>query len=290
MLARATREAIEAGLRPVALTFDPPPAVVLGRGPAALLTTTKRKVQLIGRVVPELQVIVKTFDRAFADMSPADFAREILVGEFGAVRVVVGQNFRFGHGRAGDRQSLNDLGTALGFVAEAAEIVGDERGPWSSSRVRASIAADDWDDVNHVLGRPHALTGVVVPGDARGRTMGVPTANLAHIEELLPPFGVFAVLVDEIDTAGAASALAAGVANVGVRPTVGAGPSVEAHLFDFAGDLYGRTLRVHLVSRLRGEHRFDGLDALKHQIAKDQVAARSLLAAFRPPPDGTGWF
>jgi len=131
---------------------------------------------------------------------------------------------------------------------------------------------------------------VVVLGDQRGRTIGVPTANLGAVEEALPANGVYAVLVDrEID--GEARALAAGVANVGVRPTVKEGelrPSVEVHLFDFVGDLYGARLRVHLVARLRAEQRFAGLDALKAQIALDAAEARAQVAGLAPDADAGG--
>src|SRR5262249_13485620 len=158
-------------------------------------------------------------------------------------------------------QALIDLGQTLGFAAEALNIVGDERGAWSSTRVRQSIAAGDWADVEAVLGRPHALTGDVVRGDQRGRLIGFPTANLGAVEEVLPPFGVYAVLTDRLDQPGRTRAFARGVANIGVRPTVGAGPSVEVHLLDVKGptgeeagpDLYGARLRIHLVEFLRAE-------------------------------------
>jgi riboflavin kinase/FMN adenylyltransferase len=279
-----------AGLSPIALTFDPPPAVVLGRTPPALLTTIERKVELIVRAFPEMRVVVKTFDRALAALTPAEFAERVLVGELGAAHVVVGENFRFGRGRAGDLAVLAELGQRLGFAARPMQIVGDERGPWSSTRVRAAIQRGDWGDVLAVLGRPHAVTGTVAAGDRRGRTIGFPTANLVEVSELLPPHGVYAVLVDRLGSGGA-RALARGVANVGVRPTVGAGPSTEVHLFDFDGDLYGDRLRMHFVSHLRPELRFDGLEALKEQIGRDAVAARAVLATHEPDPGAGGaWF
>jgi riboflavin kinase/FMN adenylyltransferase len=291
VLAGAARDAKGAGLEPVVLTFEPHPAVVLGRTPPALLTPLDRKIELVHRIDPNIRVVVRTFDRELASSSPARFVDRVLVGDLAVGRVLVGRNFRFGQGRAGDLALLAQLGATHGFVAQAAELVGDEHGPWSSTRAREALARADLAEVERVLGRPHALTGAVVEGDRRGRTIGFPTANLGGVAEALPPFGVYAVLVDRLDAAGRATAFARGVANVGVRPTVGAGPSTEAHLFDFDGDLYGARLRLHLVSRLRPEKKFSGLDELKGQIARDADAARALLADRAPDPAAGGaWY
>lgn len=291
LLARATREAEEEGLRPLALTFDPPPAVVLGRTPVGLLTTTERKVRLIRQNLPNVTVAVKTFDRSLADMTPERFASQVLASELGAVRVVVGRNFRFGHDRSGDLATLTELGRKLGFVAEAAEIVGDERGPWSSSRVRSAIVNHDWEDVSHVLGRPHSITGTVAIGNRLGRTIGFKTANLEGVTEMPPPNGVFAVLVDRVDPSGGSEALGRGVTNIGVRPTLGAGPSIETHLFDFDADLYGSQLRLHFVARLRAERKFAGLDELRAQIERDCDQGRRTLEDYAPDPKaGNAWY
>ena len=296
VLTRAAREAEQRGAQPVALTFDPPPAVVLGRTKPVLLTTLERKVELIAEAVPSIRVVVQKFDRDLADHSAEQFATRILVGQLHAICVVVGQNFRFGHAREGDLETLKALGAKLGFTAHATDIVGDAKGPWSSTRVRRAVAAGDLDDVEAVLGRPHALSGTVVKGDQRGRTIGFPTANLGGVEELVPPHGVYAVLVERLDRPGS-RALGPGVANIGVRPTVGAGLSIEAHLLDFQPsndadrDLYGARLRVYLVAKLRDERKFESLDALKTQIAADAGAAKALLAARKPVPAGHGgWY
>jgi riboflavin kinase/FMN adenylyltransferase len=297
VLTRAGREAKTMGAAPLALTFDPPPAVVLGRKTPASLTPLERKIELIEAAVPGMRVVVKTFDHALAESSPEQFVRETLVGELDAVRVVVGENFRFGKGRSGDLTSLVALSEKLGFSARAMEIVGDSKGSWSSTRVRRAIAAGDWEDARAVLGRPHALSGVVVRGDQRGRTIGFPTANLQDVPEVLPPNGVYAVLVDRLDRSLVPRALAKGLANVGLRPTVGGGFTTEVHLLDFGGeseaerDLYGARLRIHLISFLRGERKFEGLDALKEQITKDAKKARTILAPEEPMrgPFG-GWY
>jgi riboflavin kinase/FMN adenylyltransferase len=297
VLRRAGGEAEASRLSPVALTFDPPPAVVLGRKTPAALTPLERKLELIEAAVPGMKVVVRRFDLAFAEQSPEKFVKEVLIRELGAARVVVGRNFRFGSGRSGDLATLGEIGEPLGLSARAMEIVGDEKGPWSSTRVRLAIAAGDWADVEHVLGRPHALSGIVIRGDQRGRTIGFPTANLGEVAEVLPPNGVYAVLVDRLDLVGQPRAFARGVANVGVRPTVGGPLSTEVHLLDFhparesEGDLYGARLRLHLVAFLRAERKFETLEALKAQISADAESARVLLLPKMPAPGPLGgWY
>jgi riboflavin kinase/FMN adenylyltransferase len=283
----ALAEAQATGLAPLVLTFDPHPAVVLGREVRPPLTVLARKVELIERLGSELCVMVEPFTLELSRLSPAQFASEFVVGLLGAKVVIVGENFRFGHRRAGDLATLVKLGQELGFAAHASSLSGDAEGPYSSTRARAALAAGDLPAVERVLDRPHSIGGLVVAGAQRGRTIGVPTANLAAVAEALPPYGVYAVLVDRID-AGRASVLGTGVANIGLRPTVSAGFSVEVHLCDFSEDLYGQTLRVHLVGRLRDERKFAGLPELKSQIAQDIAQARALLADVRPAPAACG--
>ena len=292
VLAEAARDAATRGLEAIVLTFDPHPARALGREPPPLLTRLARKVELVTRVDPRLRVSVERFDAAFAAQSPEEFAERVLVGRHRATDVVVGDNFRFGRARSGDMETLAEVGRALGFQARSVALVGDARGPYSSTRARAAIAAGDLAEVEAVLGRPHMVSGVVVEGDRRGRTIGFPTCNLAEVEEALPPFGVYAVLVDREGPSGA-TALARGVANLGVRPTVkhaGAAPTLEVHLFDLDEDLYGARLRVHLVQRLRPEQTFAGVAALKAAIGDDARRAREVLAGLVPDPDAAGAF
>lgn len=259
------------GLRCVVLTFDPHPSEVLGRGAPPRLTTLARRIELL-RAHGADDVAVEPFTTELASWSPERFAKELLADRLGTRVVVVGQNFRFGNKRAGDLDTLRTLGASCGFEALAAEVAGDAEGPFSSTRVRDAVAAGEIERAAHVLGRPHALTGVVEHGDARGRTIGFPTANLGGVSEMLPPHGVYAVRVaHDAETHG-------GVMNLGVRPTIGgASLRIEANLFDFDGDLYGKTLRVDLVARLRGEQKFAGLAELRAQIAKDAEAARKAL-------------
>jgi riboflavin kinase/FMN adenylyltransferase len=290
VVGQAIQLAHEGGLVPRVLTFEPHPAVVLGRPPLPALTCLPRKLELLCRQSPELEVVIEKFTPELAKTEPADFTQQLLVEALNAKVVLVGENFRFGRGRAGDFARLSQLGQAQGFRAHATALECDAEGPVSSTRVRAALEAGDLVAVTALLGRPHSLAGVVAPGQGRGRSIGVPTANLAGISEALPPHGVYAVLVDHKRDTGFV-ALAAGVANFGVRPTLGAGPSFEAHLFDTSLDLYGQELRVHLLGRLREERKFSGVDELVAQIARDIEAARALTRSCLPDPSALGaWY
>jgi riboflavin kinase/FMN adenylyltransferase len=290
VIGQAISLARDSSLTPLVLTFDPHPSVVLGRGALPALTSLERKLELLARQSPDLGVVVEPFTLELAKTEPADFARRLLVDALGAKVVMVGENFRFGRARSGDFARLTELGLELGFRACATGLACDEQGPISSTRVRAALERGELAVVEALLGRPHSLTGQVVRGQGRGRSIGVPTANLSGFREALPPHGVYAVLVDrKLD--GAFTALAGGVANFGVRPTLGAGPSFEAHLFDVDVDLYGAELRVHLLERLRDEQKFSGLDALTAQIGRDMQMARALVAARKPDPNALGaWY
>jgi riboflavin kinase/FMN adenylyltransferase len=278
VLGEAAAHARTVGLAACVLTFDPHPAAVVGKGPPALLTTLGRRAELVGELGVE-RVYVRHFDTAFAAWQPDRFARDLVSRALEARVVVVGENFRFGAKRAGDLELLRALGAELGFDVKVSLVARDAVGPYSSTRAREAVRGGDLAEVHNVLGRPHALSGRVVHGDQRGRTIGVPTANLSPPPELLPPNGVYAVTVDRRDPAsGVFLPLSKGVTNVGVRPTVGGGRlSVETFLLDFAGDLYDAELRVHLVASLRAEKKFGSLDELKAQIARDVAGARAAL-------------
>lgn len=239
-----------------ALTFDPHPAVHFGRPAPALLTRIERRAELLARHGADA-VVVQPFDADFAALTADEFVREILVDRLGARGLVVGHDFRFGKGRAGDLATLARAGERFGFVVRELDALADGRDLFSSTRARAAIVVGDLDDASAVLGRPHAIEGVVVHGAQRGRTIGFPTAN------------------------------------VGVRPTLGGDPrpTVEAHLFDLDPrdhDLYGAQLRVHFVARLRDEQKFSSFDALKLQIARDADQARAALVT-RTPRDAAAW-
>ncbi len=288
VLTEARAEAEARGLAPLVLTFDPHPAAVLGKKAPDVLTPLARKIDLLVRAAQGLEVVVEPFTLELSRLSPDLFADQLLHRALGARLAIVGRNFRFGQGRAGDLDTLVQLGKQYGFEARALDLLGDGAGAFSSSRVREQVRAGAMDAASQILGRPHALTGQVVKGDARGRSIGFPTANLDGVHELLPPHGVYACCVDSVGEAP--RALAHGVANVGVRPTVRGGFSVEAHLLDYEGDLYGQTLRVHLLARLRGEQKFAGLEELKAQIARDAAAAAKVAAESCPLPASGGAF
>lgn len=280
LIVAVVEQARTLGLIPTVLTFDPHPSAVLGRQGLPLLTRMDAKVRLLQQLSPELDVAVHPFTLELASLTPAAFVREILVGQYGAGHVVVGANFRFGAGRSGNLESLQHLGRELGFSADAMPLLkqGDE--VISSSRIRSLVSSGQVDAASVLLGRPHVTTGEVVHGDAIGRTLGFPTANLSDIAELVPGFGVYACRVNIVGDSGREGIWAA--ASIGVRPTLrdqGGPPPVrvEVHLIDQQLDLYGRTLAVQWVHRVRGEERFASLDELKAQIQRDVDDARRLL-------------
>jgi riboflavin kinase/FMN adenylyltransferase len=283
VLRQAVADAKAESLTACVLTFDPHPAVVVGSGAPPLLTTLERRAELFGEAGVE-RTYVRRFDRDFSSWSPERFARDLVSGILRARVVVVGENFRFGSKRAGDLTLLRTLGASLGFEARVHAVASDAGGPFSSTRAREAIARGDLDAACSVLGRPHALTGAVVHGDHRGRTIDVPTANLAEIPELLPRDGVYAVRVDRFDEpAHEFRPLGRGVTNVGMRPTVGGlQRRVETHLVGFEGDLYGSRLRLYLVARVRDETKFDSMSELRAQIDRDIRAAEELLRSSGP--------
>ncbi|MEA2778576.1 MAG: riboflavin kinase / adenylyltransferase [Rhodospirillaceae bacterium] len=226
------------------------------------------------------------FDHSMAERSPESFIIEVLGEGIEPAHVVVGYDFVFGRGRSGNAQLLGDLGRAAGFAVTSVSAASDATGiVYSSTKVRERLGAGDPLGAALLLGRPWEIEGRVETGDQRGRQLGFPTANIALGEYLQPALGVYAVKtgIDE----GRGTQWHDGVANLGRRPTVGGTRvQLEAHLFDFAGDLYGRHLRVALVDFIRPERKFDGLDALKAQIAGDSREARTRLAAYAGPPPG----
>ena len=266
----------ELGAHVTALTFDPHPAMVLAPSKAPpLLTTPARRAALLKKLGADA-VEILAFDEELAAMRPEEFVRRVIGERLHASGVVVGPDFRFGKGRAGDVDTLRALGSERGFEVRTVGPVHLDGDVVSSTRIRKRVALGDVEGATRLLGRVHDVGGTVVQGDQRGRTIGFPTANLDCESVLLPADGVYAVVMRVGET------LHRGVANLGVRPTFAAGRSVEAHLFDFDADIYGATARVGFVQRIRGEQKFSGLDALKAQIALDADAARAALDAADP--------
>jgi len=281
LVAAAIARARASGGTSVVLTFDPHPARVLrpDRAPAAL-TTLDQKAELLAALGVD-RLAVLPFDAEVARLPPDAFAREVLHATLGARHVVVGESFRFGHRREGDAGALAALGEGLGFSVRALPPVLEEGSPVSSSRVRDQLARGDVRTARALLGRAYFVDAPVVRGDGRGRTIGVPTANLAPENEILPARGVYAGRCRVPGGAWHPS-----VVNLGHRPTFGGGhDSVEAHLIDFEGDLYGARVRLEFRERLRGEQRFEGKDALVARIREDVAQARALLSG----PGGEGY-
>lgn len=273
LAAETVREARALGGLAVVLTFDPHPARILhpDRAPATLVTLEQKAELLAGLGIDRLAVLPFTKDVAALDA--AAFASEVLGGCLGASVVVVGPNFRFGRGRAGDANALATLGGDVGFRVRIVEPVLDAGEPISSTRIRAALAAGDVSEAERLLGRRFFVDGTVVAGDGRGRTIGFPTANVEPLNETLPAAGVYACLF----TVGSEPARRA-VANLGVRPTFGEGAQrLEVHVLDLVRDLYGARVRVTFVARLRDEKRFAGPDELVRQIAADVARAREAL-------------
>ena len=219
------------------------------------------------------------FDAALAQLDPRAFAETVLCDGLGLGHAVVGADFRFGKGRAGDAALLAELGAELGFGVTVAELMDFAIGPEpvSSTRIREALGEGRPRDARAMLGHWHRIEGPVIHGEKRGRDLGFPTANMALDGLHLPRFGVYAVLVDVLDGPHAGSYH--GVASLGVRPMFGENrPNLETYLFDFRGDLYGAELSVGLVDYLRPEQRFDGLASLIAQMDRDAAQARSCLA------------
>ena len=274
---RATAEAERRGDTAVALTFDPHPAAVLRPDavPPALQSLDARVAALRANGCDHVEVV--TFDAALAALTPREFAEELLVGRLGAQLIVVGENFRFGAGAQGDVDVLRALGEELDFAVEAVGLVDAGDGPVSSSAIRALLAAGDLEAVTRALGRPYTLDGEVVRGEGRGRTIGVPTANVAvDPARAMPADGVYACRA----TAPGADPVPA-VVNIGWRPTFdGTTRTVEAHLLvDGEPDLYGQRLELAFHARVRGEKRFDGPEQLVARIREDITEAARLLGA-----------
>jgi riboflavin kinase/FMN adenylyltransferase len=251
--------------RPSGIVTFFPPAKVVFQG-ASFLTSREEKLALLEAFAPDAVAVVP-FDRDYARTPKEAFLEQL--GALAPRAIVVGEDFRFGRDRAG---GLDDLQ----HVPERLEVFGLERedgAAISSSRIREHLARGEIADANRLLGAPYLAIGRVVEGDRRGRTIGFPTANLEVPAAKALPHGVFAV---DVETPGGRFG---GMANVGARPSFeGRAPAIEAHLFDFSGDLYGTRLAVRFRARLRGQRRFEGLDDLTAQLEADRAAAVRALA------------
>ncbi len=240
--------------------------------PVMLLTKKERRAMLEDLGVDTL--IECSFGPRIITLSAEDFVRDILVRQLHTAYVVVGRDFRFGYERRGDADLLKDLGAKFDFGLAALPDVMDGNRKVSSSVIKAELAAGHMDRVNRLLGYPFSVTGKIIHGQQVGRTIGVPTANIKPSKhKLLPPNGVYAA---EAEVNGR---ICRGVTDIGTKPTVdGQFVGVETYLFDFSGDIYGEKLTVRLLEFTRPEKKFDSLEELKKQIARDSVDARTYFA------------
>jgi riboflavin kinase/FMN adenylyltransferase len=255
------------------VTFEPHPAAVVSPGGAPrLLTTLERKIELIADLGVE-EFVVIPFDREFASRSAHSFIDDVLVGTLRAEHVSVGENFRFGHKAAGDNALLRADPRFETRVVALLEVDGEVV---SSSHIRGLVLGGAVEYADRLLGAPFTVAGEVVEGDRRGRTLGFPTANLVPRDGyVVPGHGVYACRAQTAD--GVAHVAAT---NVGVRPmfVTGRGELIEAFLVDFDGDLYGSVLRVEFLKRLRGEKRFESVEALIEQMGRDVEDTRTIAA------------
>ena len=276
LLALLKEKAQALGAKATAMTFEPHPHEFFSpQNAPPRLSRWRDKLEKLSDAGVD-QVFSLRFNESLSQTSAEDFVRKYLVEGIGVRHVVIGDDFRFGRKRAGDVHALRKLGEQWNFSISTVDtyLIGDER--VSSTRIRDVLKQDDFDTARSLLGYPYAIHGKIAHGDKRGRTIGFPTANIILPHDNIPVWGVYAVLMQFPD-----SEPKPGVANVGVRPTVGGDRVLlETHLFDFSEDIYGERVRVEFKSKIRDEQRFDSFDALKAQIDKDAAAARSWFEQF----------
>jgi riboflavin kinase / FMN adenylyltransferase len=274
LLARVRDRAAALSLDSAVVSFEPLPRQFFqGRDGVTRLTSPRQRIAEVLSHVDRLGLL--RFDKRLAETEAEAFVADVLVGRLRTKEVWVGPGFRFGRGRRGDIALLQQLGRRHDFAANEIESVESDGARISATRIRAALAESRFGEAAAMLGRPFAMGGRVVRGAQLGRKLGFPTANLRIPYGRAPVHGIFAVRVH-----GAGLVSWPGVASLGTRPTVaGTEPLLEAHLFDFDGDLYGRLLSIEFVAKLRDERHFASLDALVAQMAEDANAARAVLDA-----------
>jgi riboflavin kinase/FMN adenylyltransferase len=286
VLREIDRRARAAGRASVLVTFDPHPLEVVNPDAAPpLLTTGPERLEILAQS-PLDYVLLLRFDRHLARLTPEGFVREILLERCAVRELVIGHDHGFGRGRSGDVETLRRLGAAHGFDVDVVDPVDFGGQHVSSSRIRRAVAGGDLVTARAMLGRPYGVVGRVGQGERRGRLLGVPTINLSELSprKLLPPDGVYAVVVEW------RGGRVGGMMNQGSRPTFQDGRRVlEAHLFDFDGDLYGEWVRIEWVKRLRDVERFESAEQLQQQLQRDRIRAVAALAttAVRSQPQPT---
>lgn len=269
----------ETGRRSVLVTFHPHPLQILRPDEAPpLLTTPTEKKEILAETGLDYAVFL-SFTNVLAEYSPQRFVEEILIGRLGVQELVIGYDHGFGKGRSGDVLTLRDIGRDLRFTVDVVSPIRAGEEPVSSTRIRKALLEGDVESARQGLGRPYCIRGMVVRGEGRGRKLGFPTANLwvPVNGKLIPPPGVYAV------RAGLRRGVFGGAIHIGPRPTFrGSPPTIELHLFDFDGDLYGEQIRVEFIRFIRDVRPFSSASALVDQLKLDVDAAREALV-------GEGW-
>jgi riboflavin kinase / FMN adenylyltransferase len=274
IIGSAVKRARDLGLQSVVVTFDPHPSEVVRPGShPAVLTSPARQAELLEALGVDALCVVP-FTAEFSRLTAEEFVHDVLVEHLHAAAVVVGENFRFGHKAAGDVALLAKLGQRFGFTVDVPPLVGGDDTVFSSTYIRACVAAGDAAAAAVALGRPHRLEGVVVRGDGRGRDLGFPTANLmCGRYAAVPADGVYAAWCHHRGGRHMAAV------SVGTNPTFsGRERRIEAYLLDFHGDLYGERLALDFVAHLREMRSYDSLEPLVAQIHEDVAATRRVLA------------
>ncbi len=271
IIERVKRGAAEHGGTPMAMTFDPhPPRIVRPDKAPPLLMTKAQRLEALHRAGIQCVAVVR-FTRELSEWDADTFVRKALVDWLRVSEVWVGANFLFGHERTGTFSVLRGLGQSYGFRADKIDPVRYKDFVVSSTRIRRLVSEGRLDEAAALLGRAYYVDGAIVEGRKRGRELGFPTANLETTNELVPPNGVYATIMTIDDVAHG------GVTNIGVRPTFGETvPTIETHVLDYSGNLYGHTVRLAFVQRLRDERRFEDVDALRAQIEADTRRAARL--------------
>lgn len=281
VLREIAQRAAAAGRASVLVTFEPHPLEVVNPQAAPpILTTGPERGEFLAQTAIDYVVLLR-FDRQMAALSPEEFVRGILIDRCQMRELVIGHDHGFGRGRSGDVDTLRRLGGLHGFDVDVVTAVDAGEQHISSSRIRRAVAGGDLASAARMLGRPYRVNGRVVEGEHRGRTIGVPTINLGDVppQKLLPPDGVYAVRVEW------RGGQAGGMMNQGARPTFRDGRrGLEAHLFDFDGDLYDEWVRVEWIERLRDVQSFASVESLQQQLERDRIRALTILSAAGPNP------
>lgn len=275
IIKQLTDEAVEVGGQTVLITFDPHPRKIINNKPIQLINTLEEKIELMASQGVDHLVIVP-FTKEFSNQSADEYINDFLIGKFHPHTVIIGYDHRFGHDRTGDYRLLEEYAARLKFrLKEISALVIDSL-TVSSTRIREAIKSGDIHTANELLGYDFFFEGEVIPGNKLGRTLGYPTANLGldESEKLVPGNGIYAVsarLENE-------PAILYGMMSIGLRPTIGDNKRmIEVNIFDFDRDIYGSKLRVYVKAYMRNEVKFDGLEALKEQLAKDEIESRRIL-------------